>query len=204
MEPSNIKIFSRYIDKLHVYSGLISSVYLLIVGVSVLNFQHKFLPEKETEISEYTQEISFDSSLKIDTLAKYISSQLNIKGHLPPWDYRQDKTGMVKFKIHRPARIYEVSLNRHSNLIQVREIHFSIGRILRAMHFGSIKNKLGDPMLDIWAYFAQISALSAFIAIITSLMIWFKRSVKSRAEWIIIILSGIFSLTFIFYIWLVG
>lgn len=204
MKPSESKIFTKIIDKIHVYSGLISSVYLLIVGISVLNFQHKFLPEKETKVIEYSQEISFDKTLKIDSLARFVSAQLKIKGHLPPWDFRQDKTGKVIFKIHRPARIYEVSLNRNSNLVNIREIHFSIGRILRALHFGSIKNKLGDPMLDIWSWFTQISAWSALVAIFTSMLLWFKRSVKNQAQWIIIVLSGILSSTFILYIWLVG
>ncbi|HKJ78538.1 MAG TPA: hypothetical protein VKA10_03340, partial [Prolixibacteraceae bacterium] len=88
--------------------------------------------------------------------------------------------------------------------IHISEIHFSIGRILRALHFGSIKNQLGDTMLNIWSWYGQVSALSAFLAIISGIWLWFKYAVRTRRQWTTIVASGMVSILLILYIWLVG
>lgn len=195
-----VKIFQG----IHIYGSLVSMVYLLVVGVSTLNFQHKFLPEQPVDTIHYTRTVKFDSTLKIDTLAKFIRKEMGIKGHLPPWEFRENNQGMVRFAILRPARFYEVKLNRDNNLIHINEIHFSIGRILRALHFGSIKNQLGDTMLNIWSWYGQVSALSAFLAIISGIWLWFKYAVRTRRQWTTIVASGMVSILLILYIWLVG
>lgn len=194
----------RYLYKIHIYGGLFCSVYLFIAGVSALNFQHQFLPEKETDTLSYSQNIQFDPSLKVDTLASYIRAKLSIKGYIPYWEFRENKNGAVQFKIVRPARTFDIHLNRNSDLVEISEIHYSTGRILRAMHFGSSKNKLGYPMLDIWAYYSQIAGIMAFLTVVTSIYLWFRKSVKSMGQWATIILSGVFSLVYMGYVWLIG
>lgn len=140
---------NTYFTKLHIYGGLFSSWFFFIVGISVLNFQHQFLPEKDTKIIKYAKDISFDSSLKPDTLSKYIRSQLGVSGYTPRWEFRQNKSGMFRFLIQRPGRTFEVKLNRNEDPVEVKEIFYSTGKILRAMHFGSAGNNLGYPVLNI-------------------------------------------------------
>jgi len=193
---NNSKI-TKSLYRLHIYGGLICSVYLFIVGVSVLNFQHQFLPEKETDTISYTRTIQFDPSLKADTLARFIRTKLEIKGNVPPWEYKENKNGMFRFKILRPARTYDVRMNRNSDLIEVKEIHYSLGRIFRAMHFGSIRNKLGDPMLDIWSFYTQTAAIFALITLLLSIYFWFKNSVRNTGQWILIVFSSLFSFVYI-------
>lgn len=168
-----------------------------------MNFQHQFLPEKATDTISYTRHIKFDPTLKIDTLASYIKSQSGIKGHLLPWEFR-DNNGNVSFKIQRPARSFDFRLQRNSDLVEIDEIHYSTGKILRDLHFGSSKNKLGYPMLDIWSYYAQTAAVLAFLTIATSMWFWFKKSVKNKTQWVTIVLSGVFSLAYMAYVWLIG
>ncbi len=194
----------QYLTKLHIYGGLVSSLFFLIVGISVLNFQHQFLPEKDTETINYTKDISFDSSLKADTLSRFIRSELGISGYIPGWEFRQNKSGMFRFLIQRPGRTFEVKLNRNEDQVEVTEIFHSTGKILRAMHFGSSSNKLGYPQLDIWAIYGQVAAVFGFLAVATSIFFWFNRSVKNRKQWGTIIFVGIFSLSLILYIWVIG
>ncbi len=195
---------NKFLTKLHIYGGLFSSLFFLIAGISVLNFQHKFLPEENTETITYTQHISFDSSLKADTLSKYIRTELGVSGYIPGWEFRQNKSGMFRFLIQRPGRTFEVKLNRNEDRVEISEIFYSTGKILRAMHFGSSSNKLGYPLLDIWAIYGQIAAIFGFLAVGTSIFFWFHRSVKNRKQWGTIIFVGIFSLSIVLYIWLIG
>jgi len=197
------KMFN-YFYRIHIYGGLFCAVYLLIAGVSALNFQHQFLPETPTDTVSYARNIRFDPTLKVDSLASYIRSQLGIKGYLPPWEFRDNKNGRVRFIIQRPARTFDVRLRRNSDLVEISEIHYSTGKILRYLHFGSSKNKLGYPMLDIWTYYAQIAAILAFFTVATTIWFWFKKSVKNRSQWVTIIVSGVFSLAYMAYVWLIG
>lgn len=122
---------NKFLTKLHIYGGLFSSLFFFIVGISVLNFQHQFLPEKDTKIIKYAKDISFDSSLKPDTLSKYIRSQLGVSGYIPRWEFRQDKSGMFRFLIQRPGRTFEVKLNRNEDQVSLRTS--TIGLMLEKM-----------------------------------------------------------------------
>lgn len=194
----------KFLHRLHLYAGLVCAVYLLMIGVSTLNFQHQFLPEQATDTLSYSQNIEFDSTLKIDTLANFIRLELGIKGYLPPWEYKENKQGLVRFKIERPARTYQVKLKRNATLVNIDEIHYSAGKILRALHFGGVSSQLGDPLLNIWAWYGQVSGLCAFFAIIIGIWIWFKYAVRNRRQWFIIVFSGLVSFIYILYIWLIG
>ncbi len=192
------------IHRLHIYAGLICAVYLLMIGISAMNFQHQFFRENPTDTLNFSRNIDFDPALKIDSLSNFIRLELGIKGHLPPWEFRESDTGYVRFKIERPARTYEVKMNRNSKVIDVDEIHYSFGKILRALHFGSTRNRLGDPLINVWTFYGQISGLSALVAIITGMWFWFNHAVTNRRQWFTIVVSGVVSLIYILYIWIVG
>lgn len=200
---------NNYIYKLlhwlHIYGGLFAAVYLVMIGVSSLNYQHRFFPEHPVDTISYQENIGFDATLEIDTLASFIRNELGIKGYLPKWEFRDNKkNGRVRFKIERPALTYEIKLNRNDGLVSVDEIHYSFGKILRALHFGGVRNQLGDPLLDIWSWYGQLSGLFAFFAVVTGIYFWFRNAVRNRGQWITIMISGIVSILYILYIWLVG
>ncbi|MDD2380458.1 MAG: hypothetical protein PHV35_02050 [Mariniphaga sp.] len=194
----------KFLSKLHIYGGLISSLFFLVVGLSALNFQHQFLPEKDTKTATYTKMISFDASLQADSLSKFIRSELGISGHLPKWEFRQNKSGMFRFLILRPGRTFEVKLNRNDDQVEVTEIFHSTGKVLRAMHFGSSRNKLGYTLLDIWSFYGQLATIVGFLTLISSIFFWMNRSVKNKKQWGAILVIGIFSVSLILYIWLIG
>ncbi|GEM_PF-6853685 len=197
--------FKKFLNQLHIYGGLFAMAYLLMIGVSSLNFQHKFLPEHPVDTISYQQNINFNSDLKIDSLSKYIRQEMGVKGYLPKWEYRDNKNnGNVRFKIERPGRSYIVKLNRNNNVINIEEIHYSFGKILRDLHFGGVRNQLGIPILDIWSWYGQLSGLFAFLAVISGIYFWFTKAVKNRTQWATIMIAGIFSILYILYIWLVG
>lgn len=202
MKKSKNQLF-KFFFYLHIYAGLFSAFYLVIVGVSAMNFQHKFFSEEPRDTIITIRQVKFNPSLKQDSLASFIAGQLNIKGHIPPWNFQSDNSGNLRFKIERPARTFEISLNRNHPDIHIAEIHYSFGRILRALHFGII-GELDIPMLKAWSSFTLLSTILAFLSLCTSLVFWYKKSVKTRSQTGIVIFSGLSSIFLILYIWLVG
>ena len=193
----------RFLFSLHIYGGLFSSLYLCIVALSALNFQHHFISEEPKDTVAFSKQIQFDAALANDSLARFVAHELKIVGHIPPWEMRSDSSGALRYKIERPARSFVVKLNRNSNKVFVKEIHYRAGRILRAMHTGSIAG-LDDPILKAWSWFAQISTILAFLVVCISIYFWFRKSVKKRYQTTIVIVSCIISTFFILYVWLVG
>lgn len=195
------KIF-KGLFRLHIYSGLFCAIYLFIAGFSAINIQHQFIPDQPDTIV-YTKIIPYDHLLKADSLAQYIMQRLEISGYTPPWDFDEDVADKFKFKIYRPARQYDVELDRNNEWITIHEIHFGIGRILNALH-KNLMIDLDDIRLKIWGYYGQLSALFAILAVFTSIYLWFKKSIRHRAELLIVTISGLFSLFYILLIWLIG
>lgn len=196
------KIF-KFLYHLHIYSGLFCAIYFFIAGFSALNIQHHIISDQPTDTITYTKNIPYDHTLKADSLANYITQRLEIKGYTPPWDFREDDSGRFNFKIHRPARQYDVELNRSSELIKIREIHFGIGGILNVLHRGLMIG-LDDTLLKIWGYYGQLIAFFAIIVVFTSIYLWFKKSIRHKAEWRLVAISGLFSIFYIVFIWLIG
>lgn len=199
---SKSTVFKFFIN-LHIYGGLFCSLYLAVAALSVLNFQHHFISEEPKDTITTLHQIQFDSSLDDDSLARFVANQLEIVGHIPPWDMSSDSSGKFRFKIQRPARTFVVKLNRGSDEVQVKEINYHAGRILRMMHYGSI-SELDDPVLKAWSWFAKISTIVAFLVVCISVYFWFRKSVKNRVQAVMVVSSGIFSIIFILYVWLVG
>jgi hypothetical protein len=71
--------------KLHIFSGMFSSVYFLIVGVSALNVQHHFLREGLVDTVTSARPVVFDAAAAPDSAARGIQRSLHIAGHVPPW-----------------------------------------------------------------------------------------------------------------------
>ena len=188
---------------LHIYSGLFCAVYLFIAGFSALNIQHHFFTENPTDTITYTKIIPFDRKLKADSLAKYIVQRLGVEGYTADWDFWENDSGKFRFQIYRPARQFDVELNRNSDLINIKEIHFGIGTIMYALH-RNLSVGLDDNLLKIWSFYGQLSAWFAIIAVLTSIYLWFKKSIRDRTEIFIVVISGLFSMSYIIFIWLIG
>ncbi len=196
------KVF-KFLYHLHIYSGLFCAVYLFIAGFSALNIQHHFITDNSTDTISYTKIIPFDRTLKADSLAKYITQRLDVDGYTPNWDFWENDSGRFRFKIFRPARQFDVELNRNSDLINIKEIHFGIGIIMNALH-RNLSVSLDYNLLKTWGFYGQLSALFAIIAVCTSIYLWFRKSIRHRTEIFIVAISGLFSMTYMVFIWLIG
>ena len=193
----------KYIIRIHLYAGLFASIFLILAGFTAINFQHNLLSTEPRDTIYYSQDITI-TDLPAKELSQNIARQLSISGHTPNWDYRFDKQeNLIKFKIHRPARLYEVDLNQETNQVNVAEIRYRSGYILEIMHKSTMIDLPDGPLVG-WAIFGQVAAVSAFLAILVSLYLWWSKSISHSWQWIAAALSSLLILTYILYLWQVG
>lgn len=193
----------KYAIRIHLYAGLFASIFLILAGFTAINFQHDLLSTEPRDTVHFSQDISI-TDLPAKELSHDIARQLNISGHTPNWDYRFDKNdNLIKFKIHRPARLYEVELFHETNQANVAEIRYQSGAILEIMHKTTMIDLPDGPLVG-WAIFGQIAAVSAFMAILVSLYFWWSKSVAHYWQWMAAALSSFLILIYVLYLWQVG
>lgn len=191
--------------KIHFYSGLVSALYLLIIGVSAFHYNHhlKFLMPKEREYKVWQKEVSFTDTVYNNEVLQNINKEIGIFGHLPWWEQHTDSLGNFHYTTNRPGKKYRIVIPHNSNQVIVNENNNGIGTIITGLHVGSSGGPKSEIM-TVWHIFADIAIVLAFIVIISSFLLWYKRSFKKRSQWTIVFIIGGLTLFYIFYIWLVG
>ncbi|MGK7393329.1 MAG: hypothetical protein ACNS62_02110 [Candidatus Cyclobacteriaceae bacterium M3_2C_046] len=200
----NKKKLLKIVIPIHLYAGLFSAGFLGIAGLTAINFQHNWLSRDPVDTLFTTQPVSIDTRLSQADLARDVIAQLDIIGHTPGWDFRRDSLAQTfKFVVHRPARRINITLQYPDQQAVVEEIRYGAGAVLEAMH-KSTMIELKDPTLILWAIFAQFSAISALVAVISSAFLWKIKAVKFTWEWYMICATGSLALMYIMYLWLIG
>lgn len=193
----------KYAIRIHLYAGLFASTFLMLAGFTAINFQHQLLSAEPRDTTFSVHKVHI-SDLAANELSQNIASQLNIIGHTPNWDYRFNKQQqLISFKIHRPAKRYNVEVDHQNSTVKVAEIHYKAGAVLNIMHKTTMIDLSESPLVT-WAIFGQISAVSAFIAVIVSLYFWWTKSVTARWQWFVAIISSLIVLIYVFYLWQKG
>lgn len=193
----------KWLFKFHIYGGLFCSLYFLIAGITALNFQHHFLNSEETEKMDLVKTIRYDHSLPDEVLAAAIADSMGYFGHIAPWNFRTDSSGIFSYAIHRPGCRCDIRIDKNSDTVRVCDTHTGFANKLSGMHT-SIMNMISFWPMQVWSYYAQAAAVIGFIVALISIYFWFRKSVRRRSEWIIAGVSVAASLFLILLIWLAG
>lgn len=194
----------RMLHKLHIYSGLSASLFLIIAGISALDFQHHFLSHSPKGGKTCIQQLNVEFLASNDTLIKQINDSIGIYGHIPYWEIRDDSINQVfSYSVFRPGKRYDISVQKKLHKLKITESRMGIGNLLAGLHEGAT----GAPesmIFAVWGSYARTATVMAIISILTSVYLWFRKSVKHRWQWFIIGFSFSISTFYILFIWLVG
>lgn len=193
----------RYLSKIHIYGGLYCAAYLMFMGLTGFLFSHDALIPKDFRSTNWQQAVTVDRAVGKDSLITEITNQLGIFGHRPFWLQGTDSTGQFHFQIMNPAANYDIVLTPAKDSVYVKESRKSIINVMTGLHASSTG---GPPswITFIWRLYAESAAITAIIVLIISIYFWFKKSIKSKGEWLIVSGAALFSISYIVFIWLIG
>jgi hypothetical protein len=197
-----IKLF-KTLQKAHVYGGLFGSAFMILMGITALNFQHHFFTPQHNTLESYQEEIHFTGDLSADSLALEIQDSLGIFGNIVSWEFHSDTAGYLDFLVKRPGYHYRVSLNRKIPLVKVEPVKTGFGDIIYELH--KSRGAIGQVWyFDLWTVYKQVAVVAIFLSIVISIYFWFKKSVKTKQQWGIVIASFTLFITLILAICVIG
>lgn len=97
--------------KIHLYAGLLCSSYLILFGISSLNFNHHFGQSRALKIERQRGMQALPSLADDQRLAEALRDTLGLAGWTLPWETSRSETAdslYFRFAVARPGREYTV------------------------------------------------------------------------------------------------
>jgi hypothetical protein len=193
----------RILSKIHTYGGLLSASYLIIFGVSSLNFNHHFsFAEPNDDFLLWEKTLGVTATEDRQAFAQSIRDDLGLMGWTPPWEFEEGEDGSFYFELVRPGKKYEITVQPSRHLAKVKETRLGFWPVLNHLHaMGSIPN---SRFTGVWFYYTEICTFFVLFAAVSGVYFWAKRRDEKLIGWILLIgLSG-GSLILMLYIWVRG
>ncbi|HYW97256.1 MAG TPA: hypothetical protein VE870_16810 [Bacteroidales bacterium] len=203
MKKKTRKKIYKYLDQVHIYGGLYCAAYLVFMGLTGLLFSHNSLIPTKFSSTTWQQAVSPAPGISHDSLITEVSRELDLFGHRPFWLQWADSTGGFHFQIMNPAANYDINLTAARDTAFVKESRKSIVNVMVGLHSSST----GEPpswITRIWHLYAESAAIAAIVVLLISIYFWFRKSIKSKGEWLMVSGAALFSISYILFIWLIG
>jgi hypothetical protein len=188
--------------KIHMYAGLLCSSYLLIFGVTSLNYNHKFgKPGNE--------KVRWERSLKLVdmentvVLSEAIRDTLGLIGQPLPWETHRDDRGNLRFGLERPGKHYTIHVLFDENQIRVEETRKGFWAIVNSLHaFGPPPSS--PSFLGLWDTYTELCTWVVLFSAASGVYFWTRRPTERFLGWILLGCASGTSLVFMVYVWLRG
>jgi hypothetical protein len=195
---------TSFIKKLHVYGGLALSFYVISLGISSLQFQHRFVEfQPGKKVVSWEQSIDLPRIEDKGLLKAAVRDSLQLNGYLPWWKEYTDSTGIYHFMISRPGKQYWVTIPEEYNRVMVEESRMPFLSVVFALH-PLTAGFNGPGFAKIWRIVSEIMSVLFLVIIVLSIQLWYAQSFSKKRSWIIVASLTSFSMLLIVLIWLVG
>lgn len=194
----------KWLLNLHLYGGLLCSSYLVLYGLTSLQFNHGWLlPAKTVSTVEWSAPVERPTTFNKRAVADHVKEQLALPGWVHPWSIQRDQQQNYTVEISRPGKRYVIHYDPRAGTASVKEERKNIAAILQPLH-GLYENVPGMPWMRPWGWYTEITNWVVLFSVITGIILFAYRSRERRTNTIILGACSVLSLGFILYIWLVG
>jgi len=195
---------TRFLKKLHVYGGLALSFYVIALGISSLQFQHRFVEfQAGKKVLHWEQELEVPIIDDKAQLKAAIRDSLQLNGYLPWWEEYTDSTGIYHFMISRPGKQYWITIPEEADRVLVEESRMPFLSVVFALHPLTAGFK-GPGFARIWRIVSEIMSVLLLVIIVLTIQLWYAQAFTKLRSWIIVTGLTLFSILLIILVWLVG
>jgi len=190
--------------KIHAYLGLLCLPYILIFGISSLDFNHHFLDkEQRTLINTRTAEVETPPFLEGEELGAVLRDSLHLFGWFVPWDSYSDSTSH-HIKIAHFGMEYEMDKFRNNDKVTIKVYSLSAGKILFGLHALGEDIPNAPVWINTWKYYQDLTVYASLFWAITGVYLWATQRRRSSIPLWVLIFISFFSMTLMAYLWLAG
>jgi hypothetical protein len=187
-----------FLLKLHLYGGLLCSSYLIIFGISSLNYNHNFgKPGNE--------KLAWERSLKVVDIgndlavADAVRDALGLVGWSLPWEMRRDDQGNLHFGVSRPGKHYAIHVFFDENQVKVEETRRGFWAIINSLH-----GNMGVPasrFMNLWGAYTELCTWVVLFSAASGVYLWTRRRKERIVGWLLLVGGTVPSLLLMFYVW---
>lgn len=191
--------------QIHLYIGLFCAPYLLILGITSLEFNHPWawMDGKDGTPQQENLSMELPSVEDPKTLGLAMQDSLGLMGWYVPWDSHLDSTSYQVVIVHAGKR-YTFTGERNSSTVQMTTVARPFGSILHLLH-GLGENVPGAPFwVNAWQYYQDLTVYAIVFWTLSGLILWFQRKKGRLVSAFYLLLATVFSLSSMLYLWLLG
>jgi hypothetical protein len=206
----------KTILNIHMYGGLLCFSYLIIFGISSLNFNHPFaftrarseakVWEKAVTLPDLprtTPDMTNDQRVKAKTDANNtVRRALGLFGYQRPWKesfWNTQDPNHYHASLVRPGREYDVDVYLDRGLANVKETRISAWSIVARLH-GMHGEMPDSPFVSTWMVYTEICTIFVLFAGASGIYLWTARKNERRTGYILIGTCAAISLALMFLI----
>ena len=184
--------------KVHIYAGLSCSSYLLIFGISSLNYNHNFGKPSN-------QKVTWERSLKLsDTrndaaLSETVRDALGLMGWPLPWETHRDGDGNLRFGLSRPGKHYTIHVLFDKNQVRVEETRKGFWEVVNRLH--AVMAVPSSPFMRFWGAYTELCTWVVLFSTASGVYLWTRRRSERLTGWILLAGGPGTSLLFMVYVW---
>jgi hypothetical protein len=200
----------RWILNIHMYLALICSSYLIIYGISSLDYNHhwtKIGPADGTNATKWEQAITVPPmTVKRAEVPERLRNELGLFGWVVTWKIRTEKRGensrLIAFDIERPGKSYTFNIPPEQNKVVVTESPKSWLSIIRNLH--ALRLIPNSQFVSTWVVYTELCNVAVLFAAVSGIYLWMFRKRERKMGLILLGFGLVFSTSLILYIWRVG
>ena len=187
-----------FLLKVHIYAGLLCSSYLLIFGISSLNFNHNFgKPGNE--------KVAWERSLKIvdmpdkEALSASVRDALGLIGWPVAWEIHRDDRGNLRFSLERPGKKYSIHVLLDENRVRVEETRLGFWDVVKSLH--ALMRIPSSPFMSLWGVYTELCTWVVLFSAASGVYFWTRRRGERLIGWILLGCASGSCFLFMVYVW---
>jgi hypothetical protein len=213
-------VLRKLLLNLHIYSGLLCFGYLIVFGVSSLNFNHALaFTRARSEPVTWERQIAIDDLPRLTpqmtgeqrVAAKAeanhaVRRALGLFGHQRPWReswWDERDANHYHASLVRPGVEYEVDVHLDRKLAIVRETRTGAWEVAARLH-GFHGNMPGSPLVGTWGWYTEFCTFAVLFAGASGVYLWTARRSERRAGVVLLAGAAAFSVALMLYLTLHG
>jgi hypothetical protein len=213
-------MLKKLLLNLHMYGGLLCFSYLLIFGLSSLNFNHPFVftraksepttweqPVALGDLPRVTGDMTGEQRVAAKAAANHaVREALGLFGHQRPWGeswWDAKDPNHYHASLVRPGVEYEVDVHLDRNLAKVAETRANPWMVMKGLH-GFHGNMPGSRFVASWAWYTEFCTFFVLFAGVSGVYLWTRRRNERRVGFVIVGAASAFSLALMLYLTLHG
>ena len=191
----------KWVLRIHLYFGLLCCPYLIVFGISSLNFNHPFEFTRPAE-----NRVTWERNVQLppvtadnEAVSEAVRDALGLIGWTIPWETHRDAdSGNLHFGLARPGKHYTIHVLRESGGVRVDERREGYWTVLRHIHGN--KGVPRSRLMSVWGGYTELCTQFVLFAAVSGVYLFAARKRERLLGFGVLGVATVLSLLFMVYV----